>query len=123
MSMAQYEERRENLWKEAYKNDPAFYHGESPAASVISFFCKRRESDPIVDITKCTPKVVDYEIVVDIEYLRARLNHTIKYKKKWNDHTIYTLGALQEYLDMCDAGNYKKGIISKTEFASIAGKK
>ena len=123
MSMTQYEQRRENLWREAYARDPAFPHGDSPIASVVSFFCKRREGDPIVDITKYTPKVVDYEIVVDIDYLRVRLNHTIKYKKKWNDYTIYTLGALQEYLDMCDRGGYKKGIISKAEFASIAVKK
>jgi hypothetical protein len=123
MSMAQYEQRRSHLWKEAYKNDPAFPQGESPAAKVISFFCKKGHGDPIVDITKCTPKIVDYEIVVDIEYLRDRLDHTIKYKKKWNNHTIYTLGALQEYLDMCDRGGYKKCLISKTEFASIAGKK
>lgn len=121
--MKGYESRRENLWKDAYKNDPAFSQEESPIASVINFFCKRREGDPEVDLSKSTPKEINYEIVIDTEYLRVRLDHTIRYKKKWNDHTIYTLGALQEYLDMCMIGGYKKCIISKLEFASIAENK
>lgn len=124
MSMEQYEERRKTLYKTAFSTDPVFEYGNYPFSSkVISFFSKRRSDDPVIDVTKCTPKVVNYEILVDTEYLRDRLNHTIKFKKKWTEYTIYTLSALQEYLDMCDAGGYKKCILSKAEFATIADNK
>lgn len=124
MSMAKYEDRRENLWKEAYKNDPAFEHGDSPAAKVISFFCKRRANEPEVDITKQTIKSVDFSIVCDVEWVSFHLNRTLKYKRKWyGDVDIYKFVALQNYVDQCTDGNFSKCLLSKQEYMSIKPKK
>ena len=100
MSMGQYERYREDGWK-SYFSDPAFEHGDTPVASVISYFCKRKEGEPEVDITKKPiEKVIDYEILCDVEWVKVNLNKTLR-----------------------KGGGYKKCLLSKQEFAMIATKK
>lgn len=124
MSMGQYERYREDGWK-SYFSDPAFEHGDTPVASVISYFCKRKEGEPEVDITKKPiEKVIDYEILCDVEWVKVNLNKTLRYKRKWyGEQDTYKFVALQNYLDQCIGGGYKKCLLSKQEFAMIATKK
>lgn len=114
--MKQYEYFRENGWK-SYFNDP-FFEGDAPTAKVISYFTKGDRYKDAVPI-----KEVEYDLIVEATWFKERLNHTIKYKRKWNDYDIYQLSALQEYLNQIECGNYKKALLSRGEFASIAGKK
>lgn len=60
---------------------------------------------------------------MDVSAVRERLEHTIRYKKKWNNYNTYVLAALSQYVDYCEQGGYTKCILSKTEFANIAAKK
>tara|TARA_R110000850_G_scaffold107837_2_gene219640 strand:- start:1916 stop:2293 length:378 start_codon:yes stop_codon:yes gene_type:complete len=124
MSMLQYEKFRDEGWK-SYFSDPAFEHGDTPKADVISYFCKRKEGEVEVDITKKPiEKIVDFEILVDVEYVKVNLNRTLRYKKKWyGEQDTYKFVALQNYLDQCLSGGYKKCLLSKQEFAMIAPKK
>ena len=122
MSMSRYETVRDDGWKLLWKDDRAFSQGEAPIAKpVISFFCKRKEGDPVVNINNTTPLTnnVEYDKVVDLDWVEERLNKTIQYKKKWNDYNIYQLAALQEYVDFAKNGGYSKIIISKQEMAAI----
>lgn len=123
-AMDQYDDRAENLWKDAYKDDPAFAHGEAPAAKVISFFCKRKPNDPEVNTSKQTIKSVDFDILCNIGWCRFHLDRTLKYKRKWyGEQDIYKFVALQDYISQCENGNFSKCLLSKQEFASIAPKR
>ena len=121
--MKDYDNRAEVGWKTFYGADPAFEHGESPAAKVISFFCKRRANEPEVDITKQTVKSVDFDIVCDVEWVDHHLEHKLKYNRKWTDYNIYLLGNLYLYLQQALDGGYGKMILSKQEYMSIKPKK
>lgn len=121
--MLNYEYRRDNLWKEAYRNDPAFSYDDTPIADVVSFFCKRGKGVE-VDITKQTEKVIDFNIVVDVSWLEFHLDRTLRYKKKWyGDQDIYKFVVLQNYVDQCTNGDFSKCLLSKQEWASICPKK
>lgn len=119
MSMLGYEERRDHGWRTLYSNDPAFIHGESPTAKVISYFCKRKTNDPEINITKQTEKVIDFTITMDVSWVQFHTERTLKYKRKWNPYEEYKFIALINYLDQCISGGYKKCLISKQEYASI----
>lgn len=122
--MKDYDNRVEVGWRTFYGDDPAFEHGQSPAAKVISFFCKRRSNEPEVDITKQTIKSIDYSIICDVEWVEFHLNRTLKYKRKWyGDKDIYNFVALQNYVDQCTDGNFSKCLLSKQEYMSIKPKK
>ena len=120
--MVQYESVRENGWRLLYKNDPAFEYNDIPVAKVISFFLKRRSNEAEVDLTKQTKILVDFEIKFDVSWLHHHLDHTIKYKRKWNDYNLALLGNLQHYLNQCVDGGYKKCILSKQEYMQIKAK-
>ncbi len=122
MSMVNYEVRREDGWKDMYKNDIAFDHGESPTASVVSFFCKRRSDEPEVVLTY-TPEPVEFNKLVELRWARGRLSKTLQYKKKWfGDDDIYKFVALQSYLDECFNGGFKKCLLSWQELYMITPK-
>lgn len=117
--MNNYEDRRDNLWKDAFKNDKAFSHGESPTAKVISFFCKRKPDEEVVTGKVAKPKEVLYDRVVEVSWLEERLNKSIQYTRSWSDYKLYQLGALQEYLDYVKVGGYSKALISTQELAAL----
>ena len=121
--MKDYDNRAEVGWRTFYGDDPAFEHGQSPAAKVVSFFCKRRANESEVDITKQTIKSVDFDIVCDVEYIAYHLDHKLKHTRKWNDYNLALLGNLQHYLNQCVDGGYGKMILSKQEWMAIKPKK
>lgn len=118
--MNRYENFRENGWK-SFNDDPIF-QGDAPTAKVISYFVKRTRiddnggSDP--------PKEYDYDIVMSTEWLKERLDKTIQYTRKWNPSREYDLIVLQDYIyNQLIKGGYKKGLISKKEFAILSPNK
>ncbi len=124
MSMQHYEERRgENEGWKIFNNDIHFPHGESPTAKMISFFKKRRSNEPVIDLTKQTKKIIDFSIMKDVSWLAYHLDRKLKYTRKWNDYSLAMAGNLQMYVDQCNAGRYKKCILSKQEWAFLQPKK
>lgn len=122
--MLTYEERRNNLWKDAYKDDPAFEAGNTPVAKVINFFCKRKSNEPEVDITTTTEKVIDFDIITEVHWVKFHLDRTLKYKRKWyGEQDLYKFVALQDYINQCESGGYSKCLLSKQEWAMIVPKK
>jgi hypothetical protein len=121
--MESYEERRETGWKTFYGGDPAFVHGESPAAKVISYFVKRKPNEPevnLVDDKEIVEKGVDYDLMVNVKWLDFNLKRVLRYKKKWyGDTDIYKYVVLVNYVDQCKKGKYTKCIISKQEYMLV----
>ena len=122
MSMLQYEDRRENLWRDAYKGDPAFPYDDTPIAKVTNFFCKRKPNDPEINLTneKKVDKDLDFDLELNVEWVDYNLNRTLQYKRKWyGDKDIYQFVALVNYIEQCKGGGYKRCILSKQEYMMI----
>lgn len=122
MSMSKYELIREDGWKLLWRDDKAFEHGEAPIAKpVISYFCKRRESDPVVNITKQSlPKEIVYDRVVELSWAEDRLNKTLQYKRKWyGDQDIYQFVVLCDYLQQAKSNGNTKVLLSSRELATL----
>lgn len=118
-----YDHRKANLWKEAYKNDPTFSYDNTPTAKVISFFSKRKANDPEINLTKeYIEKEVDFDIIVNVQWVQHHLDRKITYTRKWYDYNIYLLGGLQLYMDQCELGGYNKCLLSKAEYMAIKPK-
>lgn len=118
--MNKYESFRENGWK-CYNDAPCF-EGDAPVAKVLSYFVKRTriEDNGGVD----PPKEYDYDIVKDTAWLKERLDKTIQYTRKWHPQREYNLIVLQDYIyNQLIGGGYKKGLISKKEFAILSPNK
>lgn len=114
--MKKYEHFREEGWRLAWRDHP-FFQGDSPVAKVVSPFSKRtvladNGGSPV-------PKEVVFSHVVKSDWLEERLNHTIRYTRKWNDYNIYQTSSLQLYLDEIKSGGYKFGLISGQEMALL----
>lgn len=116
-----YENFRENGWK-CYHNDPAFSPDDTPNARVISFFIKGGDWEK-GDLLVSNPPTQEYTYEVTPDWLRTNLNRVLSYTKKWNDYKLYQCIALQNYLDQLENGGYRKGILSKQEYAMLAPKK
>jgi hypothetical protein len=124
MSMDRYEYIRDNGWKDLYKNDRGFDHGNSPTAKVISFFCKRRANEVKVSVTKSTNKIIEFKIIKDVKWVSFHLDKTLKYKRKWyGEQDITKFAALSHYVDQCEGGGYNRCIISTQEYMMIKPKK
>lgn len=126
--MISYENRRDQLWKDAYKNAIEFEHGDSPKANVVSFFCKRKENDPEINLKGGLQSENPYDSITfdrlnDVSFLEERLNHVLRYTKKWNNYNTYLCIALQEYLKQCKDGGFSKCILSVQELALLLPKK
>ena len=122
--MEKYEYRRENLWKDAFKGDPIFEHGDAPKSDkVISFFCKSKPSEVRIIGKVAPPPEIEFNKVVDLKWAMSRLNKTLQYKKTWyGDQDIYQYVALQNYLDQCSLGGYSKCVLSWQEVRMISPK-
>lgn len=114
-----YENFRENGWR-SYHNDPAFVDEQPPNAKVISYFIKNNGQE-VVDIPE--PKQVEYTYEVSSVWLEDNLSRVLSYTKKWNDYKIYQCVALSNYLEQIKNGGYKKGIISRQEYAMLSPNK
>ena len=124
MSMESYEERRETGWKTFYGGDPTFEHGESPAAKVISYFCKRKTNEPEVNLTNnlLLPEepCYDYEYQVEVVWMEFHLKRVLRGKKKfYGNADLYKYVVLQDYVTQCKLGGYKKALISWQELALL----
>lgn len=118
--MKKYEDFRENGWK-SYLNEPCFKE-DAPYAKVVSYFVKRTrlEDNGGVD----PPKEQEYTIEVETKWLKERLDKTFQYTRKWNSSKEYDLIVLSDYIEnQLIKGRYRKGLISKKEFAILSPKK
>lgn len=126
MGMESYEERREIGWKTFYGGDPAFEHGESPAAKVISYFCKRKTNEPevnLVDDKEMVEETLDYDLMVNVKWLDFHLKRVLKGKRKfYGDSDLYKYVVLQNYVDQCKKGKYTKCILSWQEMSLLKPK-
>lgn len=66
----------------------------------------------------------DFTIKMCVNDVEKLLDNKIRYTKVWNDYKIYTLGALQTYIEDAKSQGCGHVILSSNEFAAISkGKK
>ena len=129
MGMDAYDHRAENLWREAYKNDPCFSYDDTPLSNkVISFFIKRKANEPEINLTNsCALReevCYNYEYQVDVSWVDSNLKRVLRNKKKfYGDVDLYKYVVLTDYVKQCKDGGYKRCILSWQEMSILKPKK
>lgn len=123
---AEYENRRENLWKDASYYDPKehLYTEDGEKIHIrgnnISFF-QPKGKVPIKWNTNIQYKqpVATYDVSCNVSDVITWLNAKCAKSSLWKPYELGVYGALILYIKQCEDEGAKKCLLSKREFAMI----